>query len=225
MWSISLRNAAVEADGADPRQLKVTTPAGEIFLRAVDMAERDKWLTCLDASIRCVSAGGGGGKSVGGISSCVSGARGVSWGPNDRVRRWGWSGWYLTQLRGNCLPSPHFLTLAFSHTLQRVPREPAPCGGDAGAGPAATLAGGPPRLHRDARPRRQYGWRYRSAHPCRGIRPCGLRGGALACDHQVRVLGLSAIRLRNGFWVSCDVQQAVQQLGPKTLILRPLGPL
>ena len=75
MWSISLRNAAVEADGADPRQLKVTTPAGEIFLRAVDMAERDKWLTCLDASIRCVC----GGEVWKGSSSCVFGGLMTGW--------------------------------------------------------------------------------------------------------------------------------------------------
>ncbi|GAX79051.1 hypothetical protein CEUSTIGMA_g6491.t1 [Chlamydomonas eustigma] len=51
--SISLRNALVDVIQDDPesRQLRITTPAGQIFLRAQDEQERDWWYNCLMTSI------------------------------------------------------------------------------------------------------------------------------------------------------------------------------
>mmetsp|Transcript_36555 Transcript_36555/g.81376 ORF Transcript_36555/g.81376 Transcript_36555/m.81376 type:complete len:1235 (-) Transcript_36555:10-3714(-) len=52
VWSISLRAAAVAADDGDPRQLKIITGTGQIFLRAANQDERSKWVECLRQSIQ-----------------------------------------------------------------------------------------------------------------------------------------------------------------------------
>ncbi|KAF5840678.1 hypothetical protein DUNSADRAFT_15920 [Dunaliella salina] len=51
VWSISLRDAVLEADESNPRQLKISAPQGEIFLRTIRSADREKWLQCLQNSI------------------------------------------------------------------------------------------------------------------------------------------------------------------------------
>ncbi len=51
MWSTSLTDATVTQDDSHPRQIRLETAAGTIFLRVLRPEERGPWLTCLRDSI------------------------------------------------------------------------------------------------------------------------------------------------------------------------------
>ncbi|KAL6744834.1 hypothetical protein V8C86DRAFT_3152203 [Haematococcus lacustris] len=51
VWSISLRGAVVQEDELDPRQFKIITSTGQIYLRAPLPEERPLWVECLQQSI------------------------------------------------------------------------------------------------------------------------------------------------------------------------------
>lgn len=54
--SISIRQVDIVEDPADPRQLKIITPTGYIFLRTQLPEERRQWMDCLHESIRLYRA-------------------------------------------------------------------------------------------------------------------------------------------------------------------------
>ncbi|GFR52678.1 hypothetical protein Agub_g15304 [Astrephomene gubernaculifera] len=51
VWSTSLCDAVASQDDSHPRQIRLVTPAGTIFLRVLRPEERQPWLTCLRDSV------------------------------------------------------------------------------------------------------------------------------------------------------------------------------
>ncbi|KAG2441688.1 hypothetical protein HXX76_003304 [Chlamydomonas incerta] len=51
VWSTSLVDATVTQDDSHPRQIRLVTPSGTIFLRVLRPEERQPWLTCLRDSV------------------------------------------------------------------------------------------------------------------------------------------------------------------------------
>ncbi|GIL87005.1 hypothetical protein Vretimale_14185 [Volvox reticuliferus] len=50
VWSTSLSDATVAQDDSHPRQIRLVTPSGTIFLRVLRPEERQPWIACLRAS-------------------------------------------------------------------------------------------------------------------------------------------------------------------------------
>lgn len=51
VWSTSLVDATVAQDDSHPRQIRLATPSGTIFLRVLRPEERQPWLACLRDSV------------------------------------------------------------------------------------------------------------------------------------------------------------------------------
>ncbi|GLI63141.1 hypothetical protein VaNZ11_006049 [Volvox africanus] len=50
VWSTSLSDATVSQDDSHPRQIRLATPSGTIFLRVLRPEERQPWIACMRAS-------------------------------------------------------------------------------------------------------------------------------------------------------------------------------
>ncbi|KAG2451873.1 hypothetical protein HYH02_003648 [Chlamydomonas schloesseri] len=95
VWSTSLVDATVAQDDSHPRQIRLETPSGTIFLRVLRPEERQPWLTCLRDSIATyrkhkevvdtlAAAAGGGGEGEGGHGAVAGALPSVASGAVDQ---------------------------------------------------------------------------------------------------------------------------------------------